>query len=444
MFKAFRQVYLSRRFFYCLGIISLLFVLGYFYRPVYAVAKVSVIALVGLSILDIIALMRGGQKIVARRIMSNKLSNSDDNKIDVYLENFCPFTVNATLIDELPFQFQKRDFEIHTVIKPGVAKHINYWLKPKERGEYHFGSLNVFVSSPLQLIKRRFTFESEHVAKVYPSYMQMRKYELIAISNKLTLPGIKKLRKLGHSMEFEHIRDYVLGDDYRALNWKATAKKGKFMVNQYQDEKSQQVYSLIDMGRVMKMPFDGLSLLDYAINATLVISNVAVKKEDRAGIITFSDKIHSFLPAEKTNKQMHHVMELLYRQKTNFSESSFEKVYMTVRRQIPQRSMLLLYTNFESLSALHRQIDYLKLLAKLHLLVVVLFENTELQHLTESPAKNTEGIYIKTIAEKFTFEKKQIVKELEKHGIHSILTPPENLTVNAINKYLEVKSRGLL
>jgi uncharacterized protein (DUF58 family) len=444
MINALRQIYLSKRFFYLLGSISLLFVLGYFFRPVYVVAKVSVITLIGLGILDIIAMMRGGQKIAARRIMSNKLSNSDDNKIDIYLENFYPFAVNTTIIDELPFQFQRRNFKIKALVKPGVVKHIKYWLKPKERGEYQFGSLNVFVSSPLNLIRKRFAFESEHVAKVYPSYIQMHHYELMAISNKLTLPGIKKLRKLGHSMEFEHIREYVMGDDYRTLNWKATAKKGKLMVNQHQDEKSQQVYSLIDMGRVMKMPFDGLSLLDYAINASLVISNVAVKKEDRAGIITFSDKIHSILPAEKSNKQMHHIMELLYRQKTDFRESSFEKVYVTVRRQIPQRSMLLLYTNFESLSALHRQIEYLKHLAKLHLLVVVFFENTELQLLTENQAKNTEDIYIKTIAEKFVFEKKQIVKVLEKHGIHSILTPPKNLTVNAINKYLEVKSRGLL
>lgn len=444
MIKGFRQVYLSKRFFYLLGTVSLLFVLGYFFRPVYAVAKVAMIALAGLSILDIFALMRGEKHIAARRIMSNKLSNSDDNKIEIYLENFYPFTVSATLIDELPFQFQRRDFEMQSIVKPGATKQLKYWLNPKKRGEYQFGSLNVFVSSPLRLTRKRFAFESQHVAKVYPSYIQMHKYELIAISNKLTLPGIKKLRKLGHSMEFEHIRDYVLGDDYRALNWKATAKKGKLMVNQYQDEKSQQVYSLIDMGRVMKMPFDGLSLLDYAINASLVISNVAVKKEDRAGIITFSDKIHSFLPAEKTNKQMHHIMELLYQQKTNFMESSFEKVYLTVRRQIPQRSMLLLYTNFESLPALHRQIEYLKLLANQHLLVLVFFENTELQHITETPAENTEDIYIQTIAEKFAFEKKQIVKELQKHGIHSILTPPKNLTVNAINKYLEVKSRGLL
>ena len=187
--------------------------------------------------------------------------------------------------------------------------------------------------------------------------------------------------------------------------------------------------------------FDGLSLLDYAINASLVISNIAIKKSDKAGLITFQHKIGSTVPAGKQSKQMKQILEVLYNQKTAYRESDFSSLYAHIRRKVTQRSLLLLFTNFESIYGLHRQLPYLIRLADQHLLVVVFFENTELRHLTESRATDVESLYIKTIAEKFVYEKKLIVKELQQHGIFSILTAPKNLTIDTVNKYLELKAR---
>ena len=166
-------------------------------------------------------------------------------------------------------------------------KTISYFLRPVKRGEYSFGAVNVFASSPIGLVSRRYQFSQNKMVPVYPSYIQMRKYELLAISNRLTDTGIKKIRRVGQHTEFERIREYVPGDDYRTINWKASARKSHLMVNNYQDERSQQVYALIDKGRAMQMPFNGMSLLDYAINASLVISNIAIKKSDKAVLITF-------------------------------------------------------------------------------------------------------------------------------------------------------------
>jgi uncharacterized protein (DUF58 family) len=245
-------------------------------------------------------------------------------------------------------------------------------------------------------------------------------------------------------MEFEQIKEYVPGDDVRNINWKATAKRNDLMVNQFQDEKSQPVYSVIDKGRVMKMPFNKLSLLDYAINATLVISNIALKKHDKAGMFTFSRKVEDRVVAQRRNAQMNLLLETLYNIKTDFSESDFSRLYIEVKHYIKQRSLLLLYTNFETLDALHRQLPYLQAIAKTHLLVVIFFENTELKEYLTKSAETTHQIFEKTIAEKFIFEKKLIVNELQKYGIQSILTAPEDLTVNTINKYLEIKARGLI
>ena len=256
--------------------------------------------------------------------------------------------------------------------------------------------------------------------------------------------GLKKIRRIGHTLEFEQIKDYVSGDDVRNINWKATAKKNDLMVNQYQDEKSQPVYSVIDTGRVMKMPFNQLSLLDYAINATLVISNIVLKKQDKAGMFTFSRKVENQIVAKQRRSQMNLILETLYNINTDFAESDFSRLYVDIKRRIKSRSLLLLYTNFETLDALHRQLPYLQAIAKTHLLVVIFFENTELAAMAKEPAETTRAIFQKTIAEKFIYEKKLIANELKKYGIQAILTAPENLTINTINKYLEIKARGLL
>ncbi|WP_299101452.1 DUF58 domain-containing protein [uncultured Winogradskyella sp.] len=420
-----------------------LFILAYIYPGLLSVVTFLFFIAIGLVIIDLILLFK--QKgISASRILPEKLSNGDDNPIELTIQNDYNFKADLQLIDEMPFQYQKRDFEINTQLSKHNKKKITYTLRPLERGEYYFGNLNVYVNSPISLVTRRFQFAKDAMVPNYPSFLQLRKYMLLAFSNKLFEYGLKKIRRIGHTMEFEQIKDYVNGDDIRNINWKATAKRNQLMVNQFQDERSQPIYSVIDKGRAMKMPFDGLSLLDYAINATLVISNVALKKQDKAGMFTFSRKVENKVAAERRPSQMNKILETLYNVNTDFSESDFSRLYIDVKRSLTQRGLLLLYTNFETLDALHRQLPYLKAIAKNHLLVVIFFENTELQKLTKVEADNTFDIFQKTVAEKFMYEKKLIVNELQKHGIQSILTAPEHLTINTINKYLEIKARGLL
>jgi uncharacterized protein (DUF58 family) len=440
----FRLPYLTTRLFILLAAITFLFVGGYFFSMLLAAAKAALYAAVVLTAVDLLLLYRTSKGVTARRELADRLSNGDDNEVKIHLANFYGFRAGATVIDEIPFQFQRRDFVLKTALPAGTAKSLAYSLRPVERGEYHFGAINVYISSPLGLATRRFTHEQARRVPVYPSYLQMRRYELYAISNRLTEAGIKKVRRLGHTLEFEQIREYVAGDDYRTINWKAAARKAELMVNQYEDEKSQQVYAAIDMGRVMKMPFAGMSLLDYAINASLVISNIAIHKQDKAGIITFSNMLGTVLPADRKATQMARILEILYNQETRYPESNCEALFAALKHKIRQRSLVLLFTNFETLSSLQRQLPYLRSIAGSHLLVAIFFENTELAQLLENAAATTEQIYLKTIAEKFAFEKRQIVKELQRFGIHAILTAPPQLTVNTINKYLELKARGLI
>jgi uncharacterized protein (DUF58 family) len=361
----------------------------------------------------------------------------------VHIKNIHSLPLHISIVDEIPAQFQLRNFHMQLLLGPGEEKKMEYALKPLERGEYEFGRTNAYVSTYISFFTRRCQFgEKSNIVKVYPSFLKMRKYELLAISNRLTEAGIKRTRQLGTHSEFDQIKDYVKGDNYRTINWKATAKRAKLMVNQYQEERSQQVFSLIDMGRVMKMPFEGMSLLDYAINASLIISNTAIYKHDKAGVVTFNNTIDSFLPAENKNRTMLRILETLYKQQTRYYESDYELLTATIKRRVTHRSLLILYTNFESLTSLQRHLNYLKNLSRNHLLLVVIFENTEIKQLLAKSANSLQDIYIKTIAEKFIYDKRLIVKELNKHGILALLTKPKSLTTNLINKYLELKNMG--
>jgi uncharacterized protein (DUF58 family) len=435
------NLFLTNRLFAVMACCAVFFVFSFFFPWLGILPELLFWTIAAVIIIDIILLYRTANGIFARRHAPERLSNNDDNELGVYIENRYPFKINAGIIDEIPFQFQKRDVWFKAVLNPQQIKLINYALRPVKRGEYNFGDLKIYIRSPLGLISRRYTFNQAEVLPVYPSFLQMRKYELMAISNRLSDFGIKRIRRLGHSLEFEQVKNYVPGDDYRAINWKATARHGSLMTNSYTDEKSQHVYCVIDKSRAMKMPFDGLSLLDYAINASLVLLKVALLKEDKAGLITISEKKGAVIPADKRPTQLNKILEVLYKEKTRYLETNMELLYTTIRGVMKQRSLVVFFTNYESISSLNRQLPYLKRIAKFHLLLVVFFENTELKKLSEEHATDVEGIYIKTIAEKFAYDKKLIVKELAKHGIQSILSTPQNLNVNTINRYLELKAK---
>lgn len=437
----YKNLFLTKRLFAGLAVCALLFLLSFFFPWFGVIPELFFWTMILLFLSDVLMLYRTSKGVFAKRHAPERLSNGDDNELGIYIENLYPFNISVGIIDEIPFQFQKRDIWFKTILTPRQHKLINYLLRPTKRGEYEFGDIRLYVQSPLALISRRYNFSQAETLPVYPSFLQMRKYELMAISNRLTEIGVKKIRRLGHSLEFEQVKNYVAGDDYRTINWKATARRGDLMTNVYTDEKSQHVYCVIDKSRAMQMPFDGLSLLDYAINASLVLSNVALLKEDKAGLITIAEKLGAVIPADRKPIQLNRILEVLYKEKTRYLETNMELLYSTIRNVLKQRSLVVFFTNFESMSAMERQLPFLKRISRFHLLLVVFFENTELEKLSSKPAGNVEDIYIKTIAEKFAYDKKVIVKELTKHGIQSILSTPQNLTVNTINRYLELKAR---
>lgn len=442
--KKLKTLYINHLFFILLLSIGGLFFISFFWKPLFTFALVLLIALIVTTFIDIFILFSDKNGIETQRKLPEKFSNGDENPISITVKNNYRLPISIEIIDEIPFQFQKRDFSIENKINARSNVQVQYQLRPTQRGVYEYGKLNVYVKSPIKLAAKRYISSEKAEIATYPSFIQLKKYDMMAFSNSLREYGLKKIRRLGHTMEFEQIKEYVQGDDIRTINWKATSKKRTLMVNQYQDEKSQPVYQVIDTGRAMQMPFFELSLLDYAINSTLALSNIILKKQDKAGMFTFSKKVENYVAADRKAGQMHRLMETLYRIETDFFESDFSRLYVDIKQSVTQRSLIMLYSNFETMDSLKRQLQYLKGIAKNHLLIVIFFDNTELNTLINKKSKNVKDVYDKVIAEKFAFEKRLIVRELKNHGIQSILTQPENLTLDAINKYLELKARGMI
>lgn len=421
----------------------ILFFLAFFFPFLFLPATLVTVTIIALTIADYVLLFFGRGSIQASRLMPPRFSLGDENPVTLSVINTFPLRVQLTIIDEQPEQFQERKFRKRLSIAPRGRSSIAYTLRPVERGEYRFGHVLCYATTLLSFVERRFRTGEEADVKVYPSYLQLRKYQLMALSENMVY-GAKKVRRLGHSMEFEKIKDYVQGDDMRTINWKASARRGSVMVNTFTDARQQLIYCFVDKGRAMKMPFEGMTLLDYSINASLALLNVALLRQDKAGLITFSQKINDVIPAERRSGQINILLEALYRQQTDFKETDYEALLAGTHKRLTQRSFILLFTNFETYSSLERQLPYLRRLATRHLLCVVFFQNTLLKQIHEAQPDTVEGIYIKTIAERFDFEKRQIVKELRRYGILSILTTPEQLSVDVINKYLELKARHMV
>ncbi len=436
-------MYLNRRFYIAVTIVVCCFVAGYASVFIFSLAQLLLLLLLALCVYDFAQLWRGKKRMTAYRACSDRFSNGDENEIRLHISNHYTFPVSVRIIDEVPVIFQLRDFYFDVKLNTKEDKTLTYTLRPVKRGVYKFGITNLFVSTRIGLLSRRFKSGATCEVKVYPSYLCLRQYELMAISNRLTDNGRKRIRKIGQQLEPDQIKDYVQGDDYRTINWKATARRHKLMTNVFQEERAQNVYCLIDKGRPMQSAFEGMTLLDHAINASLALAYVSMIKGDRTGLATFEKTPDTFLPASRQPGQMQQLLEKLYAQTTTFAETDFSALYQHITKNVNSRSLLLVFTDFDSVTAIQRQLTYLSMMAKRHTVIVIFFENTELKEMETRPPKTKEECYEQVIVEKLSYEKSAIVEQLRKHNILSIYTHPSRLTPEVINKYLEIKARGI-
>ncbi len=379
------------------------------------------------------------------RQVQDKLSLGDKQYIHYTLHHKNRRNLLGQFYDELPPQLQYRS-HLTTLQLSNEQEETQYQfiLRPVDRGRYDFGDMHLLLRLGFPgLIQYKVTTRAAQTVEVYPSIIQMKHYELMVFAQTAHKLGIRPVRAIGENDEFELIREYVSGDNIKSINWKATSRNNVLMVNQFQNSRSQHVYFLVDKGRAMKMPFDGLSLLDHAINSTLVLSNIVLRKYDKAGLITFAEQIDSSIKADNQSNQLYTISKHLFDQKTTFKEPNYPALLNTINGSIKQRSIFFLYTNFEHVQDLKRQLPYILTINRRHLLVVIFFENTIFETMLEEDAKTVKQIYEDTIVRRSRMEKQLIQKELRTLGVEVILTTPEKLSIDTINMYLKIKAKRM-
>ncbi len=375
------------------------------------------------------------------------VSRELDERLSIGDENPGVWTIRSTadldvsLVDEWPVEVDAFGAPDDVTIGAGETTRIGFVVRPTRRGRLGFGTVRVFARTRIGLLERRFSGTAGFESTVYPAFLAMRRYELMAATQHLDLIGVKRIRRPGASTTFEHVRDYVVGDDIRSVNWKATARRGDLMVNQYQEERAQPIYSLVDLGRTMALPFDGLSLLDHSLNAALVLSAIALRRHDHAGVMTFGKTPQQVVGASARPGQMNTILEALYDAEPSEGESDVEALYYHVRRTVKRRSLLLVFSNFETRSALRRQRNALVAMARQHVVLCVFFRNPLLRDVG-SQMEGLDRVYAQTIAAHVAMEKEQMATELRRAGVGTLLTAPEHLSADVLNAYLSLKASG--
>lgn len=437
-------MFLSHRFVICFCIIFSIFGLGYFWSTFIFTGACVLAAFLVVFLADLLSLYWGSPYVDCRRQCASQFSNGDVNEVELVLRSAYRRKVRVSVIDELPSFFQIRNFRLSASLLPDEPVTLTYRLRPTHRGLFVFHNLHVYVNSRLGLTERRFSFDAEFQVKVLPSFSIIRNMQFLSVENREHTFGIKQVRRIGQSREFEEIKEYVRGDDYRTINWTATARRHQIMCNVYCEEQSQQIYSVIDKGRGMQHAFKGMTLLDYSINSALAMAYISIHHSDNAGLITFEKNIDVHVQAERSPLQMLRFMNVLCQESSSFIQSDYSCLYSYCKLHLHKRSLLIIYTTFDSKVSMERQLPYLRKLSLTHVVLVVFFKDWEIESMVHTKPYSDHEYFEHVIAEKFQFEKKMIVRQLNAYGIYALLTPPEKLTINVINKYLEMKARHIV
>lgn len=433
------SLFLTNRFFVVAFSLVALFCTGYVFDAAFTLARVLLVVWVVLTIVDVALLYCvRGSKMKAERECSSRFSNGDPNRVEISCVSPYAFKTWVEVIDEMPIQFQMRDAAFRGTMKANETSTFGYELRPTTRGVYQFDRIRIFFSTCLGLVQRRFTRGTSFDVKVYPSFAHLSLYALIC-NHRLDEYGIKRVRQVGSDTDFEQIKDYVQGDEYRHINWKASARTHSLKVNVYQQDRSMPVYCIIDKGRMQQQTTYGLTFLEYSINAALALAYVAIKKDDQVGLTAFSTTVDAHVPASKHGAQMQLLMEALYAQQTMFGESDYSALSVHFTQKVTKRSLVMLFSNISTLNALRREMPCLRQIARRHQLVVVLFRDREMEDFLNRQPSDTEEYYQQYSVRQYNTEKIRIIKELRRNNILTVYSFPEELSVATINRYLEIR-----
>lgn len=320
----------------------------------------------------------------------------------------------------------------------------SYKLYAAARGDYGFGDMVLRWRAPWGLVIKQAGVSAVERVKVYPNINEARRHELFAQRNRQLLAGKRRTRLRGQGREFESLRDYVVGDELRHISWTATARRGKLTARQYQIERNQSIVVLLDAGRLMTSKIEHLSKLDHAINAALAIGYVATSGGDNVGLLVFNRQVVSYLPPQRGHAQLNAMTEALYNVKAQMIEPSYARAFQHLSQNCKKRSLVVILTDLVDRDASAELLAYTAALLPRHLPLIVTIGDKDLGALVVQEPQDVAGVYRQSVAEELLQQREEALARITELGGLALDVPAGQLSFQLVNKYLEVKERGLL
>jgi len=408
-----------------------------------AVMAIFDAAIVLVALVDLLTLPRRKSFAIERE--HTKIASLQKNhRITLHISNLSSRGRTAWIRDDIPQEFEPTPKEFVLRLGPRSRSTVHYELLPSKRGKFQLLQVHLRVRSLLGLWQRFLDYPQLTEIHVYPDMKQLAEYAILARTNRLSLMGVRRTRKVGLENDFERLRDYTLDDNYKYIDWKASARRLKLTVKDFQTSQSQRIIFLLDCGRLMTNEAGGLSLLDHSLNAALLLAYVALRQGDSVGMIAFADRVMSYVPPRGGMKQMNQLLHSSFDRFPELVESRYDDAFLYLNTHCKKRSLVVLVSNVIDEVNAHQIESYLRNLVGRHLPLGVLLRDHQLFDAADHEPVNDAQLFRAAAAAEILTWRHQVLRDLEHHGVLALDVFPEDMTAPLVNRYLEIKARHLL
>lgn len=380
---------------------------------------------------------------VTRRVQ-DILSLGAANRVELTVHNRTGRRLLLCVKDDPPGEFRTPERMHSMTLDPRERRTVSYLTTPLRRGDYRFGALHVRALSRLRLAWWQQSLDAATTVRVYPDLQQIREFDALARRGRLEDLGLRAVRSRGEGTEFESLREYVPDDSFRHIDWKATARRGAPITRQYQAERNQTLLLLIDAGRMMAAPAGDMTRVDYAVNAALMLAHVAQRMGDTVGLLTFSDRVKSFVAPSHGAAQSERILEELYALEAELVEPDYRGTVGFLRARARKRAMVCAFTDLVDPDVSGAALSYLSSLRPQHLPLVATIRDAETEALAAADPTTSTEAYEKAIAGRTLEQRSLALAKLRSRGVLVCDAAPAELAASVVNRYLTVKRRGLL
>jgi len=418
--------------------------LGWVARGAVYITLIYDAALIVIAVTDYL-LSEKAQTFRVEREMDERFAMGAVNEVSIKIHNRARRKVTFIVKDEPPAEMELLTPREAQLTVPALRTRAwRYELLPTARGKYGFGDTVIRFRTRLGLLWRQSTYQTATDVKVYPDIREARKHEIYAHRNKRPELGLRRMRIRGQGREFESLREFAIGDEIRHISWAATARRGKLITRQYTIERSQNIVVLLDTGRLMTARIGKLTKLDHAVNATLSIAYVAAAGGDNVGLVAFSRRVVSYLPPRRGHDQINRLMEALYSLEPQMIEPSYKRAFNFFSANCHRRSLVVILTDLVDRDASAELLAHTSQLIPQHLPLIITIGDTDLRELVRSEPVNSTDVYRQAVAEEILRQREEALTRIRHAGGLALDVPAGRLSLELVNKYLEVKERGLL